>query len=223
MEIKDNVIKGYLRNVLFINGTAYAGKSTMCAMLAQRYNLIHCEENYCGDKFVSMSNVEDQPNMNYFKIHNDWEKFLGRMPAEYAAWTDGVSREMAEFEIAELIRISGNQKVIVDTNIPIDILKRIADYNQIAVMISPQSMSVDRFFDRDDPEKQFLLSVIQQSENPEKLMANFRECLALFNSQDIYDEWANSGFYVLVREDTKADTREETLRKLAAHFGLAST
>jgi hypothetical protein len=30
---------------------------------------------------------------------------------------------MAGFEISELIKISGNQAVIVDTNIPIDILK----------------------------------------------------------------------------------------------------
>lgn len=31
---------------MFINGTAYAGKSTMVAMLAEKYNLIHCGENY---------------------------------------------------------------------------------------------------------------------------------------------------------------------------------
>ena len=35
MEIQNNVLKHYLRNCYFINGTAYAGKSTMCKMLAE--------------------------------------------------------------------------------------------------------------------------------------------------------------------------------------------
>lgn len=30
----------------FINGTAYAGKSTMCKMLAGEYGMVHCEERY---------------------------------------------------------------------------------------------------------------------------------------------------------------------------------
>lgn len=32
------------KNVYFINGTAYAGKSTMVKMLAEKYNGIACEE-----------------------------------------------------------------------------------------------------------------------------------------------------------------------------------
>ena len=35
MEIADNILKHYLRNCYFINGTPYAGKSTMCALLAE--------------------------------------------------------------------------------------------------------------------------------------------------------------------------------------------
>jgi deoxyadenosine/deoxycytidine kinase len=33
-------------NVYFINGTAYAGKSTMVKALAKKYDGIACEENY---------------------------------------------------------------------------------------------------------------------------------------------------------------------------------
>lgn len=33
-------------NVYFINGTAYAGTSTMVKLLAEKYNGISCEENY---------------------------------------------------------------------------------------------------------------------------------------------------------------------------------
>lgn len=38
-----------------------------------------------------------------------------------------MSKEAAEFEVAELISISQNKKVIVDTNISVDILKEISD------------------------------------------------------------------------------------------------
>ena len=35
-----------LSNAYFINGTAYAGKSTMVKLLAERHGGIACEENY---------------------------------------------------------------------------------------------------------------------------------------------------------------------------------
>ena len=220
MHIQNNILKHYLRNVYFINGTAYAGKSTMCAMLAERYGLLHCGENYCAKEFLDIATPDRQPNMTYFKTHNDWQQFLNRTPEAYAAWIEGNSREMAEFEVAELIRLSENRKVIVDTNIPADLLKEIAGYHQVAVMLSPQSMSVDRFFDREDPEKRFLMAEIQKAVDPEATLQNFKNCLALINSEDVYRRWENSGFFTIVREDGGKDTREEMLQKLAAHFGL---
>lgn len=218
MCISDNIIKHYLRNIYFINGTAYAGKSTMCSMLAEKFGLIHCEENYKLDELLSIVTLEDQPNLNYFHTKKDWQKFLNRTPDEYAEWILGNSCESAEFEVAELIRISANNKVIVDTNIPCELLKRLTNYNQVAIMLSPQSMSVERFFDRNDPEKQFLLSQINEAVNPEKAMQNFQNCLEKINSQKVYDEWLNSGFFTLVRENCETDTRIETLTTLAEHF-----
>ena len=46
MLIENNILKYYLRNVYFINGTAYAGKSTAVHMLAERFGLVECGENY---------------------------------------------------------------------------------------------------------------------------------------------------------------------------------
>ncbi len=45
-------------NVYFINGTAYAGKSTMVKMLAEKYNGIACEENYQDDKLSELDSSE---------------------------------------------------------------------------------------------------------------------------------------------------------------------
>ena len=87
-------------------------------------------------------------------------------------------------------------------------------------MLSPQSMSVERFFDRSDPEKRFILNVIESCENSEAVMDNYKRGLARINSQKHYDAYAKSGFFTVVREDSGKDTREEVCDALARHFGL---
>ncbi|MBQ4600124.1 MAG: hypothetical protein IJO56_03270 [Oscillospiraceae bacterium] len=220
MEIQNNILKHYLKNCYFITGTVYAGKSTMCAMLAEKYGMIHCEENYNMDQVLSVVTQEAQPNLNYFNNKIDWQAYVSRRPEEYERWYLGTVEEVTGFEIAELIRLSAHGKVIVDTNISCDVLREISDYSRVAVMLSPQSMSVDKFFDRGDPEKQFLLSVIRSCPDPKKTLANFRACIARVNSPEHYNAFANSGFFTLIREDIQTDTRQQTLAALAVHFGL---
>jgi len=203
---------------MFINGTAYAGKSTMVKMLAERYELIHCSENYdCIPKSIRTPDIF--PNLCYFETMKDWQEFVNRPPDVYAKWLSDTSNEIAHFEVAYLMRIAENQRVIVDTNIPNNILQVIADYNQVAIMLSPLSMSVDKFFDRADQDKAFIKAQIMEAENPEETMKNFLAGITKYN-QDIYKEFSDSGFFTLIREDTLTDTREETLEILAKHFGL---
>ena len=220
MNIDNSILKHYLRNCYFINGTAYAGKSTMCAMMAERFDMVLCEENYNLDTILSIANPDRHPNICYMNTKPSWEHFVSRSPEEYAAWIDGNNWELAEFEIAELIRLSADRKVIVDTNIPTEILWQISDYNHVAIMLSPQAMSAERFFDRKDPEKQFLLSVIENCPNPKATLENFKNCISTVNSPECYCAFLNSGFFTLIRPDDGRDSREEMLTALAAHFGL---
>jgi dephospho-CoA kinase len=220
MKIENNILKHYLKNVYFITGTAYAGKSTAVKMLAERYGMLCCGENYHMAISESVATPETHPDLCYNRSLTDWRDFVKRSPEEYERWIYAVGREAAEFEVAHLIAVSQNQKVIVDTNIPLDVLKEISDYHRVAVMLSPQSMSVERFFDRSDPEKRFLLGVIDSCEDPEAVMENYRRGLARINSREHYDEYANSGFFTVVREDNGLDTRQEVCDLLAKHFGL---
>ncbi len=220
MKIENNILKHYLKNVYFITGTAYAGKSTAVRMLAERYDMIFCGENYHSAVSDLVATPDAQPDICYLNTLTDWKDFVTRTPEEYERWIFGVGREAAEFEAAELISLSRDRKVIADTNIPVDLLKEISDWDHVAVMLSPQSLSVDRFFDRDDPEKRFLLDVIQSCEDPDAVMENYKRGLALINSQKHYDEFAESGFFTIVREDDGRDTREEVCETLARHFGL---
>ena len=67
------------------------------------------------------------------------------------------------------------------------------------------------------------ISQIEAAEDPAATMANFRACIARINSPEHYAEYTNSGFFTILREDTAADTREETLAALMRHFGLESS
>jgi len=219
MIINNAIIKHYLKNVMFVNGTAYAGKSTMVKMLADKYGLVHCGENYdCVPP--NIITPETHPNLCYFQTMKDWQEFINRPPQVYFDWIVGNTQELVEFEIMHLISVSRHQKTIVDTNIPVDVLREIADYNQVAIMLSPQSMSVEHFFDRNDSDKVFLKEQIMKADDPEKTMQNFLACLAKINSKEVYDEFVNSGFFTLVREDVAVDSKEDTMMALAKHFGL---
>lgn len=218
MQIASNLLKSLFQNVYFINGTAYAGKSTAVKNLAEHFGGIACGENY-HDALSHLTDLKYQPNLHYFNTMSGWQEFINRTPDEYEAWIDGTSREAAQLEILYLIQLNEHKKpIFVDTNISPKILHEISDYHRVAIMLSPQSTSVDRFFDRPDPEKQFLLSQINQAEDPEKTMANFKACIARINSPERYKAFEESGFFTHVRDDSL--TPIETMHILARHFCL---
>ena len=218
MNINNRLIKHYLKNVLFITGTACAGKSTMAKMLSDTYGLILCGENYdCIPD--GMITKEKYPNIYYWQTITDWQEYINKDPDEYNKWMMDCLKEYEEFEITYLIHISKSQKVIVDTGLSLRTLREIADYNQIAVMLSPLSLSVGSYFDRSDPDKICIKEQISKAENPEKTMENWLACVAKTNSH-IYNEWVNSGFFSIVREDAAADTKQEMFKTLSKHFGF---
>ena len=160
MKINNLTLKHYLKNVLFINGTAYAGKSTMVKMLADKYGLICCGENYdCVPK--GLTTPETHPNLCYFQTMKGWDEFVSRTPQAYDDWIVGTTQELIEFEITYLMSISQSQKVIVDTNLPLSVLREIADYNQVAIMLAPPKMSVENFFNRNDDKPNRYLVIIR--------------------------------------------------------------
>lgn len=218
MQIPNNIIKSMFQDVYFITGTAYAGKSTAVKLLSEKFDGICCGENY-HDVFMKHIDKEHHPNLSYFDTMKDWQEFISRTPQEYVDWIEGCSKEAESLEIIRLLQlVPKKKKIFVDTNICLETLSEISDYYHIAVMLCPQSMSVDRFFDRSDPEKLFILEQINKAENPQKAMDNYRKCLEKINSKDVYDRYADSGFYTIVRDDNS--TIENTLKKLAMHFCL---
>lgn len=205
-------------NAYFIIGTAYAGKSTMIRMLAEKYNGVLCEENY-QDRFFPELDREEFPCLTYTRDLEDWHDFIRRTPAEYAAWIDGAARECEILELQILRDLCGRKKpVFVDTNISIGTLREVAEPGHVLVMLADPMISVNRFFDRPDKEKQFLYRLIMDELDPEKAMENYRQGLIQINSKEKYDRFLNSGFPVIHRDDGR--TVEETLALVEKAFGL---
>lgn len=205
-------------NIYFITGTAYAGKSTLAKYLANKYEAILCGENY-HDEYFNELDPKEFPNLNYTRNLLDWHDFIRRTPNEYEAWIDGVSKECEKLELIILDNLSKTNKLIfVDTNISLDTLKKITDPSHVLIMLADPSISVNRFFERPDREKQFLYKLLISEENPEKALANFRECLERINSIERYNEFLNSGFNVILRDDKRSI--EETLNLVEKKFKL---
>ena len=102
MNIENNILKYCLRNAYFITGTAYAGKSTMVKMLAERYGMTACGENYHMAFAEKAADPETQPNLCYFRTMKSWEEFVRRTPEEYERWIYDVGREAAGIEVVDL-------------------------------------------------------------------------------------------------------------------------
>ena len=218
MNIENNLLKNLFRNVYFINGTAYAGKSTMVRLLAEKYDGICCGENY-HDELMDLIDPVHQPALSYFDTMSGWQEFIGRTPEVYSDWIVNVSREAAQLEILKLTQlVPTGKKIFVDTNIGVDVLREISDYRHVAIMLSPQGTSVNRFFDRPDPEKQFLYQKLLEAPDPDAAIANFRKCMEKINSKEVFDEFAESGFYVQHRDENR--TVEESMELLERHFDL---
>ena len=206
------------QNVYFINGSAYAGKSTMVRLLADKHGGIACGENY-HDALLDSLSKEEFPCLTYTRDLADWHDFIRRTPEEYERWFDGVSRECEILELRILEDLARQGKpIFVDTNISPETLKTVSDHRHVLIMLADPELSVRRFFERPDRDKQFLYRLIMEEKDPERALENYRQGLMRINSRERYDRFLNSGFNVILRDDTRSV--EETLLLAEQAFGL---
>ena len=103
--------------VYFINGTAYAGKSTMVKLLAEKYDGIACEENY-QDRLLENLDTKEFPNLTYTRDLQDWGEFVRRTPDEYEAWVNGVRKNtqrrlMGSLQPLWLLTVQSGMKAVM--------------------------------------------------------------------------------------------------------------
>lgn len=179
-----------LRNVYFVIGTSYAGKSTIVKNLAKKHNGLALEENYHDEKLPELDS-RDFPNLTYTRDLQDWHDFIRRTPESH------------------------DRRIFVDTNISIETLHKISDTDHVLVMLADPEIGIHRFFDRPDPEKQFLYQLMLEEPDPQAALDNYREILTRICSRESYEMLEKSGFNVMYRDENR--TQEETVH-LAEEF-----
>jgi len=205
-------------HIYFINGTAYAGKSTLVKNLAEKYQGIACEENY-HNAWLDRLDKQEFPGLTYTRDLEDWHDFIRRTPDEYEAWIKQTSKECEMIELQMLRELSTQGRpVFVDTNICVETLKEISDREHVLMMLAEPEMSVNLFFNRPDKEKQFLYRLMMEEPDPARALENFRECLKRINSRESYDAFAHAGFQVIRRDEGRS--AEQTLALAEELLGL---
>ena len=206
------------KNAYFINGTAYAGKSTLVKRLAEKHHGIACEENY-HNAMLDALDPKEFPGLTYTRDLQDWHDFVRRTPDEYEAWINRTSKECETLELRMLEEICAQGKpVFVDTNICIETLCKISDEDHVLIMLADPQISVNLFFNRPDREKQFLYRLLMEEKDPERALENFRQCLARINSPENYEKFLHSGFRVILRDEDRSP--EQTLALAEEMLGL---
>lgn len=203
-----------LSNVYFFIGTSYAGKSTIVKNLARKHNGIALEENYQDEKLPELDSKQF-PSLTYTRDLQDWHEFIRRTPEEYVTWVYNAKKECETVELqilGELLQKPDvkDKKIFVDTNICVDTLHKISDTEHVLVMLADPEIGIHRFFDRPDPEKQFLYQLMLEEPDPQAALDNYREILTRLCSKESYEELENSGFKVIYRDENRS--QEETVR-----------
>lgn len=71
----------------------------MCRMLAEKYNMVRCEENYNMDVILSVVTQKQQPNLNYFNSKVSWQEYVSRTPDEFYTRAEILERVAKHFEL----------------------------------------------------------------------------------------------------------------------------
>ncbi|MBR6706908.1 MAG: hypothetical protein IKI84_09540 [Clostridia bacterium] len=211
-----------LSNVYFVIGTSYAGKSTVVKNLAKKHHGIALEENYHDAKLNELDSGEF-PNLTYTRDLKDWHEFIRRTPDEYVTWLENVKKECETVELRMLEELlddpeAREKKIFVDTNICVETLHRISDTKHVLVMLADPEIGIRRFFDRPDPEKQFLYRLMLEEKDSQAALDNYRQILTRVCSRESYDALLHSGFRVIFRDENRR--QEETVLLAEGVFGI---
>lgn len=216
MNISDNILKAQLKNVYFLSGGAYGGKTTMAKLIEKKYGFVRFRQGDHSVEYAALADPEFQPTLSENRSRNiDWHEYFSQPPRQYAKYLEDGIEEETDFAIVDLIKLSEDQKVIADVGFSPEALKRISDPSRVILLFAPEEMTRKHYFDRED--KQDIYQLIKSFPDGNELFQNVIEALH-YNAASVRQSYYDSGFYCIERcED---DTIERTLEKIEKHFGF---
>jgi cytidylate kinase len=193
MNLPDNIIKHYLKNVCFISGSACGGKSTISKYLSRKHNIVLYNWDEKHSQHKAISDPRHQPSMN--KKYGSWEEYFNRPPSEYSESIRRSIHEQVEIAIVELISME-NDRIIVDGMFPCHVLKRISSYNRAVFLVAGMDQIRNDFLNRAD--KADMLRCLNSLDNPQQSIENMFLSIEHSLARDI-DEIKASGFKWFMR------------------------
>jgi hypothetical protein len=211
MNLPDNILEHFLRNVYFVAGGLCGGKTTVSAYLSEKYDVVlyNWDEKYTDHKAISDS--EYQPEMH--RHGGDWEAYFSRPPDVWAASLERSIREHVEIAIVDLINMTGDEPVIVDGVFPCEVLGRISVPERCVFLFATMDVIRRDNFRRAD--KQDMLACIMKLKDPEQAKENTFRASELVYKKDL-ECVEKSGFEYFIRD---ADTDDSVfLSDVEEHF-----
>ena len=213
MNIQDNVLKAYLKNVYFITGTHLGGKTTVSRILAERHHIPVYDMDERFPFHQQLSDPEHQPAMN--QQFRDADEFFGRSVEEYRSWLIHNTREQLDFILLDLVRAAADHPVICDCHLTLEQADRMTDPSRIVYLIREPKDNVEEYCAR--PDHQPFSRWIHSATDYEQAKATCDKTLYTLN-KDMYDNVKHSKYFWLERDPAR--TVEETVALVEKHFGL---
>jgi len=221
MNIAENILKHNLKNVYFLTGTPYGGKTTISKELSKKYGFIHFNDNWHEEPFKIYREICEEKYQKHStkkKYTTDWETYFSRSVDEFLADNGdyGEFDEYLEFVIIELIKISQKQKIIADVGFPIKTLTEISEYNRIACLLAPPELVTCANYGQREDHREFLECIMALKE-PDKKIKTQNELFRI-NAEKVFADVKKYNLFGIVRNEE--NTIEKTLSMLEKHFNL---
>ena len=214
MKINDNYLKEQLKHVYWLNGSACAGKTTMTKKFVNELGFKTLENNVLKYRPFSCPiehSALQMPNPNL-----DWNSWFNRPVAVYAQWLLDIAKEMMEFYVIDLLKMSDKQPAVVDLGIMPEAILAFIEKERIICLYTSSEEIEKLYFFRDD-HKMILDCINTHTLNPEKTIAHANKAIVRF-SNEIKNACINSGIKTIER--TPHMTKDEQFKLICEHFRI---
>jgi len=204
-----------------------AGKTTMSKVLVEKHGFTWFDYNHNGEPFKKWKSICEE-KYQPLQIASDkrfteqgsydWDAHFARPAEEIIAENSGRSQndEFLEFVMIELIKLSENNRVVVDYCASMDLLVEIADYNRIACLLTaPHLVTFVNYGSRDDHKDHY--DWVMSLNEPKNVVAKYDQIFRI-DAERIFAEAQKHNLYSIVR--TEESTVDATLKLLEEHFEL---
>ena len=148
MNIADSFLRSQLRNVLWIGGAAYGGKTTITDLLAEKHGFIPYHPEDLSHEHKEAASPEDHPAL--CAPFHGWEWFFNRPLEEYIKGIEDSGREQFEMVVLDLVRMAAESTVVADVYfLEPQLAKELTHSNACVFLYADAETIRGGFFERD--------------------------------------------------------------------------